>query len=166
MTSKHESLREFSKWSTRDIVLFGRWFGYTPNTVQNLQNSKVKNENEPNVRDMVKSELLKEHLQNDTISFNTKITKWLDETEENVSKGFIKKLDESIVIVDDDDEGEMLKNKTSPLKMKKNLVQLPIQGEHDEIMWINEVCRRTQIRFEQEEIVEGEKFFNKKSNLF
>lgn len=155
MASKHTSLKELLKWSTKDIVLFGRWFGYTPKSVQNLQNSTIKTENEANVRENVKSELMKEHLQNNTISFNTKITKWLDEMDKNVSKGLIKSMDNSIIVVDED-EDELKQKNTSPLKINRNLLQLPIQSGHDVIMWINDICRRTQTRFEQEEIVEGE----------
>ncbi|XP_055309470.1 YEATS domain-containing protein 2 [Sitodiplosis mosellana] len=150
---KHESLKIHPKWSTKDIVLFGRWFGYTPQSVVHKPSIKTE-EPEQNVREMVKSELIREHLQNDIISFNKKLTKWIDDVEENVTKDLLRSMDDKVVVVDDDDEEEPLKKNTSPLKIQKNCLQLPNQC-HNEVMWINEVCRRTQIRFGQEEIVEG-----------
>lgn len=160
LVSKHDSLKTVSKWTTRNIVLFGRWFGYTPKSVFNTQKSCAKTETELNVHEIVKSELMKEHLHNDTISFNAKLTKWLDDVEENVSKGIIKAInDERIIVVDDDeDELNQSKRKASPLKPSKSHVQLPIQRP-DEIMWINEICRKMQIRFEQEEIADGKASF-------
>lgn len=151
---KHDALKLLPKWSTKDIVLFGRWFGYTPQSVVQ-QFSAAEEKSEPNVREMVKSELIREHLQNDIISFNRKLTKWIDDVEENVTKGSFKSTDEKIIVVDDDDDDEHDKKHTSPLKLNNNCMQLPIQNQ-SEVMWINEVCRRTQIRFGQEKIVEGE----------
>lgn len=152
LVQKHDSLREFQKWSTKDIVLFGRWFGYTPQSVFNLQKSTVQSEQ--NVRDMVKSELIREHLQNDTISFNKKLTKWIDEVEET-SKNVKELMDDEIIIVDDEETDDQLKKDSSPLKFGENCIHLPLQSGHDELMWINEEFRKMQIRFGQEEIIEG-----------
>lgn len=153
---RHESLKNKPKWSTKDIVLFGRWFGYTPQSVVQQKPAIKEEKPEQNVREMVKSELIREHLQNDSISFNKKLTKWIDDVEESVTKGLLRSTDDEIVVVDnDDDEKEQCKKHISPLKTSKNCLDLPSQS-HTEVMWINEVCRRTQIRFGQEEIVEGE----------
>lgn len=155
---KHESLKYKPKWSTKDIVLFGRWFGYTPQSVVQQKPSIKEEKPEQNVREMVKSELIREHLQNDIISFNKKLTKWIDDVEESVTEGSLRTTDDEIVVVDaDDDEEEQSKKHSSPLKTSKNCLELPNQT-HNEVMWINEVCRRTQIRFGQEEIVEGRTF--------
>lgn len=154
MILKHESVKDLRQWSTKDIILFGRWFRYTPQSV--VQQSSVKMEApEHNVREIVKSELIREHLQNDIISFNKKLTKWIDDVEENVTKGMLRSLHDDIIVVDDEDANGEDKKYTSPLKTNKNCMQLPIQCQN-EVLWINEVCRRTQIRFGQEEIVEGE----------
>lgn len=155
---KHESLKDLPKWSTKNIILFGRWFGYTPQSLVQ-KSSAVNDGHEQNVREMVKSELIREHLQNDIISFNKKLTKWIDVVEENVTKGVLKSMDDTIIVVDDKDEDDQDNKYNSPLKTNQNCMQLPIQRQ-DEVMWINEVCRRTQIRFGQEEIVEGKRFFN------
>lgn len=157
LVTKHNALKSFTKWSTRDIVLFGRWFGYTPKSVLNLKESNVKKEIEPDVCDDAESQLAIENCPTDTISLNEKLTKWLDEVEEKSSKSFIKTINDEPFIVVDEDDDESSNRKASPLKNNRNCVQLPIESGHKEIMWINEVCRRTQIRFEEEEIDDGKR---------
>lgn len=121
----------------------------------NVSNAPIKEEKAENVREMVKSELIREHLENDVISFNTKLVKWMENAEENVTKDFKLQFDENIDVVDEDGDGELDKHRISPLKSDKNCLQMPIESGHDEVLWINEICRRMQIRFDQEEIVEG-----------
>lgn len=156
LIAKHVALKNLPKWSTKEVLLFGRWFGYTPPSLFNSSSSSTNMENDQNVRDIVKSQLMKEHLQNDVISFNTKVLKWVAGVEENADKCQKQTNDEEIIIVDDQIDDVSNKKFTSPTKANNNSLQLPIQSGFDEIMWINEVCRRTQIRFQPEEIEEGE----------
>lgn len=112
----------------------------------NLPNISIKEENGQNIED---SELTQE--QTDKISFNTKLLNWIENMEKNSVKSHKQDFDDNIVNVDEDDEEQ----RNSPLKINTNAIELPIESNNDELMWINEVCRRTKIRFEQEEIVEG-----------
>lgn len=155
LVAKHQTLKEMQKWSTKEVVLFGRWFGYTPVSVFRIQNS-IKKEESLNIRDIVKSEIMREHLQNDAISFNTKLVKWIEGVEESEMKCLNQSFDEKFINVDSEIEEIPDKKFTSPLKTNKNCLQLPIENGLGEITWINEVCRKMQVRFEQEEIVEGE----------
>lgn len=144
--TKHAASSNFSKWSTKEIVLFARWFGYTPQSVLNLPNISIKEENERNIGE---SELIQG--QTDKISFNTKLLNWIENMEKNSVKSHKQDVDDNIVNVDEDEEEQ----RNSPLKMNTNAIELNIESNNDELLWINEICRRTKIRFEQEEIVEG-----------
>lgn len=154
MVEKHKKLNVLSKWSTKEIILFGRWFGYTPQSVYSTPNAAIKEEKEQNIREMVKTELIQEHLQTDVISFNTKLMNWIENVEENVMKGAMQPIDEQIINVDEDDDDQN-ERRISPLKVNRNSMEMPIQSGHNELLWINEICRRMKIRFEPEEIVEG-----------
>lgn len=137
--------------------MYGRWFGYTPQSVFKVKTPSSTTESSENVRDIVKSEIMREHLQNDIISFNTRLRNWITETETIEMKHLNRKIGDQIIEIDIDienDEGSEQKE-PSPKKVNNNCIQLPIVKGSNEVMWINEVCRKMQIRFGQEEIVDG-----------
>lgn len=105
---------------------------------------------------MVKSELIREHLQNDTISFNTRLTNWIENVEGTRTKSAFKSFDNQIVIVDDDDDddckGKVTEHKSKDSGFSHLLIDNKFQTE---LSWINDICRRLQIRFEPEAITEG-----------
>lgn len=154
LVAKHPSFSKLPKWSTKEIVLFGRWFGYTPQSVFNLKNPKTLEQSQ-NAQNTVKSEMPQPHLHTDVISFNTMLLKWIEGVEDAAMKCMIQSNDEQMIVVDENEDDATHNKSTSPLKTSNNCMQLPIENGLNEIMWINEVCRKTQIRFEQEEIVEG-----------
>lgn len=143
------------KWSTRETVLYGRWFGYTPRSVFSHLNSGVKDGSSQNVRDIVKSELMREHLESDVISFNRKLVKWIDEWDSNGVNGLKQATNEPIIVVDELDDDKTEAKHANASTSDNKLVQLPIQKGIDEIMWINDTCRKMQIRFDEEEIASG-----------
>lgn len=155
LVAQHATLKRFRKWTTKEIVLYGRWFGYTPQCVFNLKRLSIKTEDSENVRDIVKSEIMREHLQNDIISFNTNLKNWISQIESNEIKCVNQKIGEQIIDIDIENDEESDQREISPKKANNHCMQLPIVKGSDEIMWINEVSRKMQIRFDQEEIVDG-----------
>lgn len=135
--------------------MYGRWFGYTPQSVFNLKLASAKAENAENVRDIVKSEIMREHLQNDIISFNSNLKNWMMQVESNEMKCLNQKLDDTVKIDIEHADDESNQNNISPKKANNHWMELPIAKRSNEVMWINEVCRKMQIRFGQEEIVDG-----------
>lgn len=104
----------------------------------------------------------REHLQNDVISFNTRLTNWLDKIEENTKKIITKKHGDEIVVVDDDIDAMQLEQQSKKSKIGENskCLHLPIEHSYEnEVMWINEVSRRSQVNFGSEEIVPGDEKF-------
>lgn len=158
LVAKHHTLKEIQKWSTKQIVLFGRWFGYTPASVFRLQDPIKTENNNQNIREIVKSEIMRENLQNNAISFNTNLVEWIEGIEASETKCLSVLADEKFIIVDN--VIEECENFTSPHPLySNNCLQFPIENGSNEIRWINELCRKMQVRFEQEEIVDGEIVF-------
>lgn len=155
-------------WTTKQIILFARTYGYSPTPTVDATPSENKDDIE--LKNMIKSELMREHLRNDSISFNRPITDWLAEAERNLDtrKQDGTKCDsgnaiEEIVIVDDIEcvskresyVGRQL-IESSAVEAKK--LHLPIETRfQDECSWITDVCRDAQIRLQSEEIVEGKR---------
>lgn len=102
--------------------------------------------------------MIREHLQNDVISFNTRLTNWLDQIEEN-SKTIITKVhDDEVVVVDGDAMHLERKSGKSKISASLSCLHLPIESSYEkELMWINDISRRSQIKFGSEEIVQGNK---------
>lgn len=156
LIAKHKKLSAFNRWTAKEIILYGRWYGYTPQSV--ITKPVSDTDAEDNVRDMIKTELLREHLQNDTISFNTRLTHWIDNFEETRMKGFNKFCSNEIIVVDDDGETDLLEKTSGKTKSDKQVSQLFIGNRfHDESMWTSDICRRLQIHLEPEEICDGKK---------
>lgn len=156
LVAKHPTLKGFRKWTTKEVVLYGRWFGYTPQSVFKLKTPSITTDNPENVRDIVKSELMREHLQNDIISFNARLRRWMSQVETNEMKCLNQKLGDQIVDIDIENDDGADPKEISPKKANDHCMQLPIVKGADELLWINEVCRKMEIRFGQEEIVDGE----------
>lgn len=155
LVAKHATLSKLPKWSTKEIILFGRWFGYIPQSVFNINKSKNMATTQNAQNNEVKSEMPLEHSHTDVISFNTKLLKWIEGVEDAAMKCMIQSIDEQILVVDENEDDDTHNKSTSPMKTNNNCMQLPIENGLSEIMWINEVCRKMQIRFEPEEIIEG-----------
>lgn len=156
LIAKHKQFTDTPKWSTKEIVIYGRCYGYTPPSVivKKLPNPNVNE----NVRDIVKIELIKERLQNDMISFNSRLTNWIENFDEKSIKGPNKLLNDEIITVDDDEPSEKMKKSPNDIKSEKNseLPHLLIQDKYqNELMLVNDICRRHQIHCEPEEIDGG-----------
>lgn len=156
-------------WTTKQIILFARTYGYSPTPT--VEATPSENRGDIELMNMIKSELMREHLRNDSISFNRPITDWLAEAERNLdtrrqdgTKCDSDNAIDEIVIVDDiecvESKGESRVgrqlNESSEVEAKK--LHLPIETSfQDECSWITDVCRDAQIRLQSEEIVEGKR---------
>lgn len=153
------------EWTIRQIILFGRKFGFTPALRPNLSMVESKL-NTASYKDMIKNELIKEHLQNDTISFNHRTKEWLDEADAKLYK--IKKenvqnardvFDSEIIDVDQIANASSSKVKRGFLEYEKeycNKLTLPVENDmRNEFSWIRDMCRSIQIKIQPEELVEG-----------
>lgn len=156
LITKHKQFTDTRKWSTKEIVIYGRCYGYTPPSVivKKLSDPNAKE----NFRDIVKTELIKEHLQNDMISLNTRLTNWIESIDEKYMKGVNKWLNDEIITVDDDDPSEKMEKSQTNLKRQNDskLPHLLVEDKYqNELMLVNDICRRHQIHCEPEEIDDG-----------
>lgn len=68
--------------------------------------------------------------------------------------------DDEVVVVDGDIDVMHLERQSGKSKISESLscLHLPIESSYEkELMWINEISRRSQIKFGSEEIVQGNK---------
>lgn len=150
-------------WTTKQIIVFARTYGYSPMPISDVIQSANKDGSE--LKEIVKSELLREHLQNDSISFNRPIVGWLTEAERNLESRKRESNDgdhehtmDEIVIIDD---VESVANKQENQLNDAHAIEagklyLPIETRfQDECSWITDMCRDVQTRLQPEEIVEG-----------
>lgn len=129
------------------------------------------NKGDMELKNIIKSELMREHLQNDSISFNRPINDWLAEAEQNLDSkkptghiGASHNAGEEIINVD---YIESVANKEerggrpvcdSSVLPGVGKLYLPIETRlQDEASWVADVCRDVQIRLQPEEIVEGKR---------
>lgn len=138
------------------------------------------NQDDSELKNIIKSELMREHLQNDSISFNHPIIKWLDEVEQKMKT---KKHDRSECDSDNASEEicvvdviENVANKNDRLNdssvINAGKLYLPVEARfQNESSWITDVCRDVQFRLQPEEIVEGKTtlshvLYSFKNNIF
>lgn len=116
------------------------------------------------LKEMIQSEINREHLLNDTISFNHMVNVWIAKTNDKLNvndrKKSIKLNDDAIIVVDDDDDDIDISSRKTVNKsnnpMNKAHVNLGISDHLQmETSWINDICRNAQIKLESEEIVPG-----------
>lgn len=158
MLSKHKACKSLPSWSTKEIIQYARWHAYTP--ISLFETIKPKSDADKNVHEMVKSELEREQLQSNVFSFNTQLTNWLD-TFETQTKSMEKSIaDNEFIDVDDcsDDALNRDHSKQSKFALLSNGAAVyPIPNSlNTETMWINDICRRSQINLQPEPLIEGE----------
>lgn len=149
-------------WTTKQIVQFSRRFGFTPE-----YNPSTRTRSSPlpssNLKELIQTEINREHLQNDTISFNTIVSSWITKTEEEFQlkdrKSFPRPNDDEIVVVDDiDDESDAAAQAKRKNAGDKSSLESRIPDNLQmESSWITEICRISQIKLQPEEIVSGKK---------
>lgn len=159
-------MSSFNAWNTKEVVLYGRWFGYTPYFYSNVDSAATDSESvsecdQQNFKDIVKTELIWEHLQNDDISFNTCLVNWIEDVEKNIWTKTKKEDDDTIIDVVDDGDSTRIDTKhikTEYASSTEHKVHLPIEPKYqEELSLINDIYRSTQTKFEPEEIIEGRK---------
>lgn len=155
-------------WTTKEIVLYARWFGYTPHFAStHSKATKSAGFDQQDVKDIVKTELIREHLENDGISFNIGLVNWMNNVERSVQIQKKKDSDDAFVAIDVVDDSDS--NETNALRMDQSMhgarkPYLPIDAKYqDGISLVNDVSRSMQIKFEPEELIEGndQLLFNK-----
>lgn len=138
------------------------------------------NKDESELRSIIKSELLREHLQNDSISFNRPIIDWLEKAEQNLEMmkhdGKVGDMDDTVeemIIVDDiesegSNEGKLRSSRLNAgSTIEAGKLHLPIDPRfQEESSWITDICRDVQIRLQPEEILEGKGCYWKRSIIF
>lgn len=83
---------------------------------------------------------------------------WIESFDEKGMKGANKLLNDEIITVDDDDPSEKMEKRRGDLKRQKDskLPHLLVQDKYqNELMLVNDICRRHQIHCEPEEIDDG-----------
>lgn len=169
LLSKHPTVSKFTpEWTTRQIVVFARNFCFTPALYPPLSETNTASKlTTASYKDIIKDELIREHLQNDTISFNHRIRNWLNDADTKLYK--IRKesvqndkpiLNSEVIIVDDEvDALNSSKDKVALLESKEeNLSKdiLPVKNDmQNEYLWVRDICRNLQIKYQPEEIIEG-----------
>lgn len=156
MIHGHPDLKNQLLWMTREIIIFGRRFGYTPANAFTLNKQQLENNQNP-FKDMIKQHIKGEQLKNVTITYNSKI------------KDFMKKYDDltnthsitstgpvEIVDVDGDEETPNLEFKTKPTQVCGDKLVLDV----NKIIQtggtlVNDICHDIQIKLYKEEIVDG-----------
>lgn len=117
------------------------------------------------LKQMIQSEINREHLLNDTISFNHSVNVWLAKTEDSLNTEDTKQkyrlsIDDEIIIVDDDDN-DMASADKQKRADNKNILTKPMaellvpDSLRTECSWIVDICRSVQLKLQQEEIVDG-----------
>lgn len=166
LLSKHITFRAIA-WTTKQIILFARTYGYSP--MPSVDATPSDNKDKSELKSIIKSELMREHLQNDSISFNRPIIDWLDKAEQNLETrkhdgkvGDVEDTIEEMIIVDDIGSGEPNEGKQLSSRLNAGStvdagkLHLPIDARfQEESSWITDICRDVQIRLQPEEIVEG-----------
>lgn len=126
-----------------------------------------ENQDDSELKNIIKSELMREHLQNDSISFNHPIINWLGEAEQKLetkkhdrSESGSDNASEEIIVVDDIENVANKDDRCSRLNDSNVIgtgkLHLPIEMRfQDESSWITDVCRDVQFRLQPEEITEG-----------
>lgn len=155
------------------MVQFARKFGYTPLDTIATKNKKSPAELNPSplpvskptdLKQIIKTEINREHLQNDTISFNHAVNVWIAKAEDRLQTGDIKKrplfIEDDVIIVDDIDTKFDQRKCSSSVKCNKlegeSNALLPIPDHlQNEFSYVTDVCRDVQVKLEPVEIVEG-----------
>lgn len=139
----------------REIIIFGRRFGYTPANTMTINNKLQNNENP--LKDMIKQHMKEEQFQNVTLTYDNKI------------KGFIKQYDDLIkkysitstrpleyVDIDGDDEEPNIESESEPTVETGNKLVLDVSKIMESGgMLVNDICRDIRIKLDKEEIANG-----------
>lgn len=169
LLKQHKDLQTFPAWTTKEIVVFARKFGYTPTFTGNWSiksEVKVKPATQNNLSSIIKKQIKRERLKTDTLSFSNRITDWISNCS-NLEKGIMSDVgnvdDDDIICVDDIPECRkqiklepdlVASSKTTAADVNKQW--MPIEASiSKEITWVTDVCREIEINLHPEEIVKG-----------
>lgn len=156
MIQQHPDLKGQSLWMTREIIIFGRRFGYTPANVVAVTKPLPNNENP--FKDMIKQHIKDEQLKNVTITYDDRVKDFLKKYDDLTRTHAITPAD-AVEIVDVDGSG------CEASEMNLNSSQSEISGDklvldvnkivHDAGTLVNDMCHNIRIKLEKEEIVDG-----------
>lgn len=155
MIQQHPDLNNESFWMTREIIIFGRRFGYTPANTVSLTKQLQSNPNP--LQDMIKQLIKEEQMKNVTMTYNNSIKDFMKKYDDLTMAYSITSTD-PLEIVDIDDDIEQ-----PNVELKTKLTQIPagkLVLDVDKIMksegvLVNDICHDIKIKLEKEEIVDG-----------
>lgn len=155
MLQQHPDLNNQPSWMPREIIIFGRKFGFTPvNILTNGTNKQLQNNP---FKDMIKQHIKEERLKNMTITFNNKIHDFIKQHDDLIRAYEIPSSTPSELIdIEGDNEPQNIKSDKKPAKANGDKLVLDV----NKIMQsggtlVNDICNDIQIKLHQEEIVDG-----------
>lgn len=165
---QHPSLRASTKmWTTKQLVQFGRIFGYTPSQTAS-QATASESKPSADLRQMIQSEINREHLHNETITLNHMVKAWISKTEDAMRTDHDSKIgvrapvDDELIVVDDD-EATAVNVKTEATGTAGNGVTMGNKGylrlpenRQTECSFVDEICRSAEIKLQPEAVANGE----------
>lgn len=154
MLQQHPDLKSQLSWLTREVIIFGRRFGYTPANAFTVHKQLQSNENQ--LKDMIKQHIKAEQLKNVTITYNNKIKDFLQKYDDLTSTCAIPSTG-SLEFVDvDGDETPNVEVKTNPTQVGGDKLVLDVNKIiQSGGQLVNDVCHDIQISLDKEEIVDG-----------
>lgn len=151
----HPDLKNQSLWMTREIIIFGRRFGYTPANTFTLHKQIPSNQNP--IKDMIKQHIKEEQLKNVTLTYNNKIKDFMKNYEDLTKAYSITSTGPvEIVDVDGDDQTPNLECKTKSTRVCGDKLVLDVNKiTQSGGVLVNDICHDIQIKLDKEEIVDG-----------
>ncbi|KAJ6642351.1 YEATS domain-containing protein 2 [Pseudolycoriella hygida] len=157
MMQQHPDLKNEQLWMVKEIIIFGRRYGYTAANVYTNTVDKELQNNENPFKDIIKQHIKDEQMKNYTISSDKKINEFI-KVYKNLSSTCSKESTDAIEIVDVDGPDQTINidlasNSTQSDGDKLVLDLTKVMQEGGSM--VNDVCNEIKIKLHQEEIVEG-----------
>lgn len=180
MVIKHKDLESFPKWTTKEIVIFARQFGYTPPikmqspfSIAIQSTLEMELENPAQLSNIIKKEIKRERMMyHRSISYNSRISNWINQwfdcrkNQKHVS-GSYRLNENDIINVDDiDDFIKQPKIKLEPNvnhNINEKTQETILLSSDTDGAWISKICQDVQVKLKPEEIIEGK--YNLKNKL-
>lgn len=155
MIQQHPDVKNELPWMTREIIIFGRRFGYTPANIVTLTKQPPANQNP--LQDMIKQHIKEEQLKNVTLTYSHKIKDFMKKYDDLTIAYSITSTDPlEIVDIDGDVKTETIETKTKPNQLCGDKLILDVNKiMQSEGVLVNDICHDIQMKLDREEIVDG-----------
>lgn len=152
----YKNLKSQQHWTTREIILFARQYGYTPTLKQ--ANTKKST----NLTDLIQKEIKREIIEQHSLTNSKRIYNYIDECNLSIKQTLKTDSNEfdvvAIDVVNDyDGLDSIIKRVVKTEKLDQNdKIKLSIPMELDkEHRLVSNLCETIQVKLEPEEIVPG-----------